>query len=102
MTYWNGKQIKTKALRGWSNGKGIDIYHQKAGMVSMHPDWKSVPTTRNMEGAKPILTLLIKLFYSVYRSLNNIEVASSEERAAFDNETAGGILTYESFQACLI
>ncbi len=110
VTYRDGKQIKTKALEGWSRGKGMDIYYQKAGMISRRPDWKSVPTTRNMEGAKPILTLLAKLFRKVYRSLTNkdyislsdIEGANSEEKTAYDDETAGGILTYESFRSCLV
>ena len=94
--------IKTKALEGWSRGKWIDIYYHKAGMITLPPNWKSTPTTRNMEGARPILTSLAELFRRAYESRSKMTVASPEEREGYDDDTAGGILTYESFRSCLI
>jgi len=57
---------------------------------------RSTPISRNMEDARPILSGLIRLFRKVYDSIAGKDFIRPEEKAVYDEESAGGILTCES------
>jgi len=68
----------------------------------MRPDVvASTCLTRNMECARPILGRLAELFRKVNDAMSAQTVASPEDTLAFDLESAGGLITWESFQGCL-
>jgi len=87
VSYLNGKQILTQALQGWYNGNWVDIRNYKRGSMRAAAV-EETPLTQNMKSAGPIIERLLPLFGTEYRRKS-------------DRESAGQIITWESFEACL-
>jgi len=99
VSYLDGNQIRTNELQGWYSGGWKQIRIVKEG--SMQPKVvRKEHFTKNMEPAKPVLERLAGLFEEVIESVGDLETASPEEKKVFDQESAGGVITWERFRAC--
>jgi len=96
VSYLNGEQIETHELDGWCNGTWIDIGIHKVGAMQLSVV-RSKPLTINMEPARPILERLVSLFEEAY----NWRSRQYGTQETVDRETAGQIITWETFQARL-
>ena len=100
VSYLDGKQIQTNKLQNWYIGEWIAIRIVKRGTMR-RATVTSTSLTENMEYARPILERLAELFREVFIAIDDVEIASPEEKEAFNQESAGGAITWEKFRACL-
>jgi len=95
VSYLNGEQIVTDTLNRWHEGRWHDLYHHKFAIMATS-GLASTPLAKNMDPARPILERLLKLFWKAYNWLEE-----QGNTNLVDRESAGQIITWETFQACL-
>ena len=100
VSYLNGEQIQTEELEGWYEKKWSTIRRDKLSMMAPG-DARNASLTENMKDARPILERFALLFQDAFRLIAEVAIASPQEKKGFDLESVGGLLTWESFQACL-